>query len=111
MDMILGLFKSLDTFQIILLGAGVFLLWPTIQKYLGDFWNSPAKEGTENGKGVVLHDHDSELTDLVCKWECLCKACHKHNLHDACEKLKEVFPMLVDAHKEEEHEKQEGGVH
>jgi|15BtaG_2_1085339.scaffolds.fasta_scaffold00006_75 hypothetical protein len=107
MDNILGFVKNLDTFQLILLAAGAFLLWPTIQGYLGDFWDDSEKK-------PVVHN-ESELADLVCKWECLADGCREHGLDEACVKLKEVFPMLVDAHKEEEEndvekERRESGV-
>lgn len=111
MDTIIGFFKGLDTFQLILLAAGGFLLWPTVQGYLGDFWNGT--DDKPNDKDNAMPDHGEDgLTSLVCKWECLIDECHEHGLHDACEKLKEIFPLFVDAHKEdrEKDDKPESGV-
>lgn len=94
MESILGIFKNLDALQWVMLAGGLFLLWPTIQNKLFK------KDQDDNDDKV--HDHD--LTELVCKWECLCDACHNHGLHDACGKLKEVFPMLIKPY-EKDHDK------
>ena len=37
----------------------------------------------------------NELTDLVRKWEALSDACQASGLHDACQTLDSVFPLLV----------------
>jgi len=41
-----------------------------------------------------------KLTALVGKWERLRDACHDAGLHNACSKLDEVFPMLVEVNDE-----------
>jgi hypothetical protein len=41
-----------------------------------------------------LKDHD--LTNLVCKWECLADACEYMGLDAATNKLDEVFPLLIE---------------
>lgn len=43
---------------------------------------------------------DIKLTALVGKWERLRDACHDAGLHNACSKLDEVFPMLVEVNDE-----------
>lgn len=45
-------------------------------------------------------DKDIKLTTLVRKWEVLRNACHDAGLHRACNKLDEVFPMLVEVNDE-----------
>jgi len=89
MDQIIEFFKGLDALQWILLAGGLFLLWPTISEKLG-FSNKNVAPSVEPD---AKPDHD--LTSLVSKWECLADCCHEHELHKACAKLQEVFPMLV----------------
>lgn len=115
MDQVIEFFKGLDALQWILLAGGLFLLWPTIQEKLGlnqGGGNVTPDEPTPDTPDVKPdtpdhpdHDNEYDLTGLVCKWECLCDACHENGLHDACGKLAEVFPMLVKPYeKEHKHE-------
>lgn len=106
MDQVIEFFKGLDALQWVLLAGGLFLLWPTIQEKLGLNKGNGGTNVVPDEPKPEPEDHkDHDLTGLVCKWECLCDACHEHELHEACAKLKEVFPMLVksyDKHKPEE---------
>ena len=38
---------------------------------------------------------NNELTDLVRKWEALSDACQASGLHNACQTLDSVFPLLI----------------
>ena len=79
--------QNLDTFQWILIGlGGLLLFWPAIS---GIF-----KERT---KPVPSTLEKNSLSALVYEWENLSKSCHEAGLHDACEKLDEVFPLLIEA--------------
>jgi hypothetical protein len=77
------LLTSLDPFQWVIIGLGCTLLfWPAISSL---FKSSP--KSVEGGS----------LTDLVAEWENLSASCHEQGLHDACKKLDEVFPLLLEA--------------
>jgi len=90
MDQVLGFLKNLDTFQYVLLAAGAFLLFPTVIKW----WNAKPEDDVVDDVDHDDHKHETELSSLICKWECLCDSCHKRGLHGACEALQAVFPML-----------------
>jgi predicted oxidoreductase len=49
---------------------------------------------------IKKKEADIKLTALVGKWERLRDACHDAGLHNACSKLDEVFPMLVEVNDE-----------
>jgi hypothetical protein len=106
MDQLFEFFKGLDTFQWVLLAGGLFLLWPTIQEKLGGLVKTDGGDVQPEPEPQPSPDngHNHDLTALVEKWECLCDCCHEHGLHNACDKLQEVFPMLVkpyEKHKDE----------
>ncbi len=100
MGAIVDFFKNLDLIQWILMGGGLFLLFPNLKKWWNGFW------GNKEEKQEVAHE-GSPLSSVVCKWECLLDECHKLELHDACEKLNELFPLLGKAY-EAKHGKEEG---
>lgn len=87
MNQIIELVKSLDTMQMLLFGAAILLLWPNIVKLY--------KSSKEKLIPSTPKPESHELTNLICKWECLADECHKLGLHDACKKLEECFPMLI----------------
>lgn len=97
MTQLLDFIKSLDTMQVLLVGAALLLLWPQITKLY-----KASKE-----KLITPHPAPTshELTQLICKWECLADECHELGLHDACKKLKEVFPMLIKTYEFHRNEK------
>jgi len=82
-----SLLGNLDPFQWVIIGLGCLLLfWPAIS---GIFKSVP-KPRLPVGK-------NGSLTDLVAEWEVLSTSCHEQGLHDACKKLDEVFPLLLEA--------------
>jgi hypothetical protein len=44
----------------------------------------------------ITKDSSNELTDLVRKWEDLSDACQSAGLHQACQTLDGVFPLLLE---------------
>jgi hypothetical protein len=81
------LLQNLDTFQWILVGlGGLLLFWPAIS---GLF--------KESNQKVANNLEKNSLSALVYEWENLSKSCHEAGLHDACKKLDEVFPLLIEA--------------
>lgn len=46
-------------------------------------------------KVAVTNGSGNELTDLVRKWEALSDACQASGLHQACQSLDGVFPLLL----------------
>lgn len=104
MDQLQELFSNLTVFQWVLIGLAGFLLWPYISSL---FTEEKPKEDSPSVVLPVNEDHkddvkvtdDYDLTSLVYKWETFTDACHDHELHEACKKLEEVFPMLVKKHK------------
>lgn len=95
MDKILEILTNLSGFQVIVLIISMFLLAPTVISFFND-----ADNDTDDDDLVPLPlEKDGELENIVAKWNDLMKVCHKHKLNDACDKLKEVFPMFVNIHK------------
>tara|TARA_Y100001938_G_C8083432_1_gene430496 strand:+ start:291 stop:596 length:306 start_codon:yes stop_codon:yes gene_type:complete len=93
METVLSFFRGLDAFQWVLIVAGLVLLWPTIQERLVKLFTK-----TEDVEVPVIDNETikkDDLTSLVYKWEVLYESCRQHDLNDACDKLKEVFPMLI----------------
>ena len=80
--------SDINPIQWVLVAVGVFILGgPLVTKgkaWIAKFWKE--KDNTPV---------DKDLTDLVCKWECLSDATHEAGLYEACEKLDEVFPLLI----------------
>ena len=85
--------SSLDPMQLILMGVGLFLAAPTIIDFFSDNNKKETKE--------VRANSNHSLTDIVCKWECLCDACETLRLEEAASKLEEVFPLLCKKKKSE----------
>ena len=97
METVLSFFRGLDAFQWVLIVAGFVLLWPTIRDRLVKLFTKTENE-TEDVEVPVIDNETikkDDLTSLVYKWEVLYESCRQHDLNDACNKLKEVFPMLI----------------
>lgn len=86
-DFLFNLIKDLKPAQVLLIGGALFLLWPTLWRY--------AKRGLGWFRQVPVDDGDYTLTTLTRKWEDLYNACHEAGLHEACDKLEEVFPLFL----------------
>lgn len=97
----MDILSEISVAQWVIIGVGLLIAFPTIL---------PSLQGLLGKQGVVpqpkpepVDDHaDHELTDLVCKWECLADACHQAGLHDACKQLDDVFPLLLSSRNEHE---------
>ena len=59
-----------------------------------DEWQFTKIDPKEKNR-VVLCDENLDLTNIVCKWECLADACEYMGLEEASAKLDEVFPLLI----------------
>lgn len=82
--------SDINPIQWVLVVVGVFILGGPLvtngKAWIAKLWKDKEKDNTPV---------DKDLTDLVCKWECLSDATHEAGLYEACEKLDEVFPLLI----------------
>jgi len=62
-------------------------------------------QDTDDLGHLGCQDHD--LTNLVCKWECLADACEYMCLEEASAKLDEVFPLLIKVRTNDSEEEEE----
>jgi len=88
---------SLAQWIFIIIGVGIAgsaaLPWVKTQI---DNWQSGRNKVVVDNDDLDLHDcHEHDLTNLVCKWECLADACKYMGLEEASAKLDEVFPLLI----------------
>jgi len=97
---------SLVQWIFVLIGLGILgsSLLPWLKDKFED-WKINVKTDENEPNTIDYKNHD--LTNLVCKWECLVDACEYMDLQTATEKLYEVFPLLIevrtdDSDKEEE---------
>lgn len=84
--------KDISPAQWAMLVLGVVFVALSFKNQVGNFFNSFAAKKKQA---------DIKLTALVAKWERLRDACHTAGLHKACDKLDEVFPMLVEVNNDE----------
>lgn len=88
---------ELSTIQLVLIGIGGLIALPSLIELF-------------NGFSVPSFSKSSNATNMattVAQWEQLYASCENLCLKNACKKLDEVFPLLVDkdkdcAHKEDE---------
>ena len=100
----MGIISSISPVQWIFIAVGALLvvpgLWPVLKRLIS---NVEVPDIIPNGPPHGPHDdHEDCLRELVDKWEDLADCCHDCGVHDACNKLEEVFPMLIKV-KEDEH--------
>jgi hypothetical protein len=98
MDFLTGL----EPIQWVFLGLGAVLVVPMLLEYGGKFLTQIKDRVPSPEDPNDTHRNGTDLTDLVCKWECLRDEVHAHGLHEACKKLDEVFPMLIQVRAEVE---------
>ena len=96
----LEFFKGLDMVQWALLAGGGLLLAPTAYKHFASYFTSDSDEDNKVDEKQVTGGE--ELTNLVKEWEQLHTSCHNAGLDGACEKLFELFPMLVNSYDHKE---------
>lgn len=89
---VLDLFKGFSILQWGILIGGIVLLWPDVLNFFIDKKDSNVDEPV---KPETVVDQSINLTKIVSQWEVLYDNCRKNGLEDAANKLKEVFPMLV----------------
>ena len=77
---------ELSTIQLILIGVGVFIALPSLIDLFKGF--SVPSLGQWN--------RSENISTTVSQWETLYSSCEKLCLTNACKKLDEVFPLLVD---------------
>ena len=86
------LLKDVSPAQWAMLAIGVVFVGLSFKDQVSSFLGSFA---------VKKKEAEIKLTALVGKWERLRDACHSAGLHKACDKLDEVFPMLVEVNTDE----------
>ena len=86
-------FKELTVFQWILLGGGVFLVFPVIKDFFTKEDETP--DNPLLNPPIKNVETSNALTSIVYKWEVLYNACSEMELVDAQQKLEEVFPMFA----------------
>lgn len=91
----IDLIKDISPAQWVMLGLGVVFIGLSFKSDVMNFVNSIT---TAKQKKKV--EEEIRLTSIVAKWERLRDACHEAGLHKACDKLDEVFPMLVEVNDE-----------
>ena len=77
---------ELSTIQLILIGVGVFIALPSLIDLLKGFSVPSLSQSSAN----------ANISTTVSQWEKLYNSCEKLCLTNACKKLDEVFPLLVD---------------
>lgn len=93
------IFASISPVQWVFIGLGLLIALPALIPNLK--LDSILKNIKPKPSPPTPSNHDNHgLTDLVCKWECLCNACHDAGIHEACDKLDEVFPLLAKTRKQ-----------
>ena len=98
--------QELTIVQWVLIGSGVFLVYPLIFK--GDKPEPVNPQPSPRPQPVPkplpepdLIGLDADLVSIVETWALLRSACKKAGLNEAETKLLEVFPLLVKEHKTE----------
>lgn len=71
--------------QWIFIVVGLVIALPPVLSFFRGYVNLPKIKANTN-----------ELTDLVRKWEALSDACRASGLHNACQTLDSVFPLLIE---------------
>lgn len=89
MELLSSFLGSMDVIQWVFLGLGVILVAPVLL----DFFNKGVK---------VKRSGNNDLGDLITKWETLADAVHEAGIHEACDLLDEVFPLLIHVRDEPE---------
>jgi hypothetical protein len=89
--MLSELLSKVDTTQWIMIAVGVVFVSFSFKNEVVKFLA---------GIKVSKQKKEAKLTAIVAKWERLRIACHDASLHKACDKLDEVFPMLVEVKNE-----------
>ena len=99
MDQVLEFLKGLGVVQWALIAGGIFLMWPKLSELLVGLVVEKKDEVPVSPETIdeVPGDKDLEynLLEIVSRWESLSDCCDDHEVHDACDKLQEIFPLLV----------------
>lgn len=97
---------NLSNTQISFLVLGVFLVLLSFKDAVFGFLGPLFKnDETINKPSVIIKpeiESDTDLTNIVAKWETLSDACKDAGLSEAYQKLQEVFPMLIKIYKSKE---------
>ena len=86
MELLSSFLGSMDVIQWVFLGLGVILVAPVLLDFFSKFKSVKVKRSSSN-----------DLGDLITKWETLADAVHEAGIHEACDLLDEVFPLLIHA--------------
>ena len=85
----------------VIAGSGAF---PYIKEWISGLGSQSPDVPVNSGCCDYL---DRDLTNLVCKWECLVDACEYMELDAATQKLNEVFPLLIEVRADDEKDEEE----
>lgn len=75
--------------QWIFIAVGLVIALPPVLSFFKGYVNLPKIKVNTTNTG-------NELTDLVRKWEALSDGCKASGLHNACQTLDSVFPLLIE---------------
>lgn len=99
------IFNNLTNTQILLIILGMFLVALSFKDSVLGLINSLFTKSNINKPNVIIKpevEQETDLTNIVAKWETLSDACKDAGLSDAYNKLQEVFPMLIKIYKPKE---------
>ena len=81
----------METYQMILIGIagliGLSMAWPKIAALI------------KNDTPKIKIDHKEDFMQIIAGWKSFKGQCAEAGLDGVCEKLCEIFPMLIDADK------------
>lgn len=87
-----SILDNISATQIVFGLIGFILIVVSLKDRILEFFNKP-----KNNNPTI--EAETDLTNIVAKWEVLSDACKEAGLSDAYKKLQEVFPMLVGIYK------------
>lgn len=100
LEQALEFLKSLTTIQWAMIGIGLYLLWPTIKKYISMInieVNKPIVNPVTPITPVnpVIVPVNVENVDFVCEWSNLYNKCASAGMVKACEGLEKILPDFI----------------
>jgi hypothetical protein len=93
--MMIELIKDISVAQWVMIVIGIAFIMLSFRSEVLGLLSSLSK-----AKQKKKVEEEIRLTSIVSKWERLRDACHDAGLNKACDKLDEVFPMLVEVNNE-----------
>lgn len=94
LDQVLEFVKNLTSMQWIMVGIGLYLLWPIIKKYI-NMINVEVNKPVVNPITPVIVPVDVDKIDFVCEWSSLYNKCASAGMVKACEGLEKILPVFI----------------